>query len=60
MLYVVFILGASKLQRYSQHCNSFYKIPIHLCIQLQRNVALLEKMARSVGTQNDTSVTQTQ
>jgi len=28
--------------------------------QLQRNVALLEKMARSVGTQNDTSVTQTQ
>jgi len=29
-------------------------------VQYQRNVALLEKMARSVGTKNDTSVTQTQ
>ena len=60
MYIALYLLGASKLQRYSQHCNSFYKIPIHLCIQWQRNVALLEKMARSVGTQNDTSVTQTQ
>mmetsp|Transcript_28097 Transcript_28097/g.67685 ORF Transcript_28097/g.67685 Transcript_28097/m.67685 type:complete len:298 (+) Transcript_28097:117-1010(+) len=29
-------------------------------VQYQRNVALLEKMSRTVGTKNDTSVTQTQ
>ena len=29
-------------------------------VQYQRNVALLEKMARNVGTPNDTSISQTQ
>jgi hypothetical protein len=29
-------------------------------VQYQRNVALLEKMARNVGTPNDTSILQTQ
>lgn len=44
--------GAAGLGGYEQVSDSI--------VQYQRNVALLEKMARSVGTKNDTSVLQTQ
>jgi len=44
--------GAINLSGYEQVSDAI--------VQYQRNVALLEKMARNVGTPNDTSILQTQ
>ena len=44
--------GATNLGGYEQVSDAI--------VQYQRNVALLEKMARNVGTPNDTSISQTQ